>query len=80
MLPRISSVLTKEKYKLNVRFEDGTEVVYDVMEDIDAIPAFKVLLNQQELFECVKLDESRTCVFWNDEIDISSDTIYRYGK
>lgn len=23
---------------------------------------------------------SRTCVFWNDRIDLASDTIYEYGK
>ena len=26
-----------------------------------------------------KLDESRTCVYWNDRIDLPSDTIYKYG-
>ena len=27
----------------------------------------------------MQLDESRTCVFGNDSIDIPSDTIYEYG-
>ena len=34
----------------------------------------------KELWQQVKLDSSRTCVYWNDRIDIASDTIYEYGK
>ena len=38
------------------------------------------LKNIYGLFEQVQLDESRTCVFWNDDIDLPSDAIYEYGK
>ena len=31
------------------------------------------------LIEQVQLDESRTCVYWNDYINLPSDTIYEYG-
>lgn len=31
------------------------------------------------LFNSNQLDESRTCVFWNDEIDLPSDTLLEYG-
>ena len=27
----------------------------------------------------VKIDKSRTCVYWNDRIDLPSDTLYEYG-
>ena len=26
------------------------------------------------------MDQSRTCVYWNDEINLLSDTLYEYGK
>ena len=32
------------------------------------------------LFNQVQIDKSRTCVFWNDEIDLPADAIYEYGK
>ena len=32
------------------------------------------------LFQQVQLDESRTCVFWNEDVDLPSDTLYEYGK
>lgn len=31
------------------------------------------------LFDQVQLDESRTCIFWNEYIDLASDTLYEYG-
>ena len=48
--------------------------------DIDTIKGYDDLKNIYGLFEQVQLDESRTCVFWNDYIDIPSDAIYEYGK
>lgn len=27
----------------------------------------------------VIIDKSRTCVYWNDRIDLPSDTLYEYG-
>ena len=32
------------------------------------------------LFDQVQLDASRTCIYWNDEIDLPSDILYEYGK
>jgi hypothetical protein len=54
-------------------------VIYNVKEDIETIESYKDLAAVQGLFEQVQLDESRTCVFWNDQIDLPSDTIYEYG-
>ena len=66
-------------YKLKVLFDDGKTVIYNVKEDIETIESYKNLAAVQGLFEQVQLDESRTCVFWNDQIDLPSDTIYEYG-
>ena len=67
-------------YRLRVTFDDGQTVIYDVKEDIDSIPAFKPLESIHGLFQTVQLDQSRTCVYWNDEIDLPSDAIYQFGK
>lgn len=80
MIPRIKRMLPKENYLLQVEFDDGKQVIYDVKEDIDTLEAFHLLYEEQDLFPKVKLDESRTCVYWNDEIDLPSDIIYEYGK
>ena len=50
------------------------------MEDIKQIASYRDLLAIAGLFDQVQLDQSRTCVFWNDQIDLPSDTIYEYGE
>ena len=80
MIPRIKSVKPHENYILYAIFDDGKECLYNVKEDIDSIEQYKDLETIQGLFEQAQLDESRTCVFWNEYIDLASDTIYEYGK
>lgn len=80
MIPKIKSVKPVENYSLEVVFNDGKSVLYDVNEDIETLPGYDDLKNIQGLFRQVQLDESRTCVYWNEYIDLSSDTIYEYGK
>lgn len=80
MIPRIKSVKPMKNYMLEVDFDDGRKVLYDVNDDIATLPGYDDLKNIYGLFEQVQLDESRTCVFWNDEIDLPSDAIYEYGK
>lgn len=80
MIPRIKSFATQENFQLLVTFDDGRCVRYDVGEDIRSIPAFHDLSVMYGLFRNAQLDESRTCIYWNDQIDLASDTIYEYGK
>ena len=80
MIPRIKSVKPMKNYMLEVDFDNGKKVLYDVNDDIATLPGYEDLKNIYGLFEQVQLDESRTCVFWNDDIDLPSDAIYEYGK
>lgn len=79
MIPRIKELKPLDDYLLQVIFDDGKEVLYDVKDDIGNIAQFADLKNIYGLFQQVQVDESRTCVFWTDEIDLPSDTIYEYG-
>lgn len=80
MVRRIADLSVREPYKLLIRFDDGKVVTYDVIDDVREIPSFEPLLSLPGLFESVMLDQSRTCVFWNDEIDLPSDAIYEFGE
>lgn len=80
MIPRIKSIKPMQGYILQVVFDDGKKCLYDMNSDIDTIKGYDDLKNIYGLFDQVQLDESRTCVFWNDYIDIPSDAIYEYGK
>lgn len=79
MIPRIKSVSEQEGYMLKVLFEDGKKVLYNVADDIENIESFKDLKNIQGLWKQYNIDQSRTCVYWNDYIDLASDSIYEYG-
>lgn len=80
MIPRIKKIETMADYKLVVSFDSGETVVYDVNDDILNIPDFSVLKTEKGLFENAQIDESRTCVFWNDRVDLASDTLLEYGR
>ena len=80
MIPRIKSVKPLSSFFLEVVFDDGKKCIYDVEEDIKQIKSYEDLRNIPGLFQQVQLDTSRTCVFWNENIDLPSDMIYEYGK
>lgn len=80
MIPKIKSVKPLSGYLLYVVFDDGKDCIYDVTDDINSIKAFADLKYIHGFFEQVQLDKSRTCVFWNDSIDLPSDALYEYGK
>lgn len=79
MIPRIKSFVPLEDFQLRITFDDGRVVRYDVMDDIRTIPAFRDLEAVHGLFQNAQLDQSRTCIYWNSEIDLPSDTLYEYG-
>ena len=79
MIPRIKSYQPLQDFQLLVSFDDGKHVRYNVAEDIATLPAFHDLQSEHGLFENAQLDKSRTCIYWNDQIDLPSDAIYEYG-
>ena len=79
MIIRIRELKALPDYRLSVWFDDGKRVLYDVAEDMREIPSYGLLEDVPGLFQQAQLDQSRTCVYWNDEIDLPSDWIYEHG-
>ena len=79
LIPRIKHIEPRDDYRLHVTFDDGKSVNYDVKDDIQTLPSYRSLLTEHGLFQNLQLDESRTCIFWSDSIDLPSDIIYEYG-
>ena len=79
MIPRIKSVEPLQDFILRISFDDNKNVLYDVKEDIRDIPSYRPLETVPGLFGQVLVDESRTVIYWNDRIDLPSDTLYEYG-
>lgn len=80
MIPRIKSIQPLEDFNLLVEFDEGEKVIYDVKDDIKTLEDFRVLETEYGLFQNARLDSSRTCVYWNDRVDLPSDTILEYGR
>lgn len=80
MLIKIKSIYALDNYLLITVFDDNKIVEYDMKEDIKTLPNYSDLESINGLWEQAQLDKSRTCVFWNDYIDLPCDTIYEYGK
>ena len=79
MIQRIAKLVPLPDFQLAAAFDDGRKVLYDVKEDLQ-LPGYHLLAEVPGLFWQVQLDESRTCVFWSDEIDLPSHAIYEYGQ
>lgn len=80
MIPRVKEIAPIADFKLHIVFDDGKTVIYDVKEDIKTIPSYALLESEDGLFEQVRLDSSRSRVYWNDKIDLPSDILYEYGE
>lgn len=79
MIQRIKKITPLPDFFLDVVFDDGKHVLYDVKEDM-SLPGYSALKDVYGLFPQVQLDKSRTCVCWNEEIDLPSHAIYEYGE
>ena len=79
MIPRIKHFEPIDNWKLLIIFDDGFQVCYDVKDDIDTIECFNSLVTEPNLWSKAKLDTSRTCIYWNEMVDLPSDTLYEYG-
>jgi len=80
MLVKIRSIYTLDDYLLITIFDNNKIVEYDMKEDIQTLPNYSDLKSINGLWQQAQIDKSRTCVFWNDYIDLPCDTIYEYGK
>ena len=79
MIRKIRSIQPGEDYILYITFDDGRKVSYDLKEDF-WLPGHDALEKIPGLYQQVRLDESRTCVYWNEDIDLPSDILYEYGR
>ncbi len=63
MIRRIASLEALPGLELRVTFDDGGRVLYDVTEDVGTISSYAPLKDVPGLFQQVRLDASRTCVY-----------------
>lgn len=74
----IKCVKPLENMIIKVVFENGEIKKYDMKPLIEKYEVFKKL-NNKELFNKVKADIGGYGIIWNDDIDLSSEEIWKNG-
>ncbi len=75
----ITKVEPKEELTFHATFADGEVVEFNVKTLFNKYPVFHSL-EDESLFNAIKIDGAGYAVCWNDELDLSSDGIYTRGK
>ena len=76
---KVNSVSPLKNYKLSVHFWDGSTKIYDVKPWFKRHAIFKTL-KKNGLFEKVRVDGEGYGISWNDDVDLSCDTLWCGGK
>lgn len=65
---------------LDMTFQDGKVIRYDISTMFSKYPQLKELLKNRKLFKSGYLDQGGYGVIWNDELDFDAMSIYEGGK
>lgn len=77
---KIKKITPLEGYKLYAEFDDNTNIIYDLKWDFVMLVGFSDIKDIPGLFEKVQIDESRTNIFWREDLYLPVDLIYDYGE
>ena len=80
MFHRVLSVKPLVELKLEVKFQSGETKEYDVKPLLKKWEPFKMLEYVTGLFENVRVDAGGYGISWNDEIDLSCDELWEFGR
>ena len=80
MFHKVAAVEAGAGCTLNVLFLDGIRKQYDMKRLFDRWPIFRQLKTDEALFHQVKVDQGGYGVSWNDDLDVSCDELYDYGR
>jgi len=80
MFHRVESVKALPDLHLHVTFHNGEQKIYDIRPLIEKYEPFQSFLLTYRLFEQVKVAGGGYGIYWNEDIDLSSDELYTNGK
>lgn len=80
MLMHAISICFKKDVTLEVTFQDGTVVRYDMSRLFSKYPQLEELRRDRNLFLNGHLDPGGYGIIWNDELDINATSIYECGE
>ncbi len=75
--PNITAVRPDNDRRLVITWRGGAESIVDVSRHLSEYAIFASLRFDDDLFQKVEVGEWGWCVHWSDDIEISSDTLWR---
>lgn len=79
MTHKLQTVKAKDNYTIEAVFFDGTAKLFDMKKLFDRFSQFKLIQNNEELFQSVKVDVGGYGISWNDDLDLDAETIWDNG-
>jgi hypothetical protein len=75
--PNIKAVRPDEKRSVVVQWRGGAESMLDLSKHLNTYAVFAPLRRHDERFRAVEVGEWGWCLHWSDDMEISSDTLWR---
>ncbi|CBK73784.1 Protein of unknown function (DUF2442) [Butyrivibrio fibrisolvens 16/4] len=76
----IKEIQTLPDYKLNISFMEGQRKIYDIKRLAEQESIFKELIDDEQLFNSVKIDAGGYGIIWNNELDLSCEELWDNGE
>jgi len=80
MFHKVEAVKALPNFHLYVTFRSGEQKIYDIHPLIEKYEPFQSFLLTYKLFEQVKIAGGGYGIYWNEDLDLSSDELYINGK
>ena len=80
MFHKVKHVNALSDFKLSVQFSEGVTKIYNMEVVCSKLPQFNVLKKDARLFEEVVVDQGGYGIVWNDDLDLSCDELWEYGR
>lgn len=80
MFVRGTNVKFLEDVTIEMTFQDGKIVRYDMSKMFSKFPQLRELRNNRKLFENGHLDPGGYGIIWNDDLDFEANSIYEDGE
>jgi hypothetical protein len=77
---KIKAIEPLPELVLLVSFDDGRRVRFDPTEYLAGYAGYDVFSVAPGLFQCAKIDKSRTHVCWTESVFLPADVIYENGR
>lgn len=78
MFHKVKGVAALPELKLSIEFAEGVTKLYNVAPLMDRFPVFREL-DDEMLFNSVRVDVGGYGIVWNDDIDLSCDELWCGG-